>query len=611
MAVNPVVLEIIRGSLYSTIQEMELLMERCAMSPFIKEKKDYFVGIFDTQGRLVGCHLSQSGPGMIAPILEIYPLETMCRGDVYWYNDPYLSKGAVQHHQDMVFAVPVFHAGQPVAFTVTYGHYQDIGGLKPGSISPQATEIFHEGTLVPPICIYRAGQLNEEAYRIFLRNSRLPHLVEGDTKAMMASCRLAETRVLELFERYGLETVLAAFQEVIDRTAARARALFLDLIPAAEYHFADYLDNDGVSRRPYRVALTLRRHGERVELDASQTDDQGQGPINYVTHLGLVQMAYGRWLLSLDPTLDVNNGLLRNLDTWITREGSLLQPRFPAPCGMRMHTHYRLVAGIFGTLAQANDGQVPASSPVYVLYYFRTYDPATGRLILCIEGLGVGLGAKPYADGIDAIYYIAQENYPVEYVEKEFPLRIEQYAIRPDSGGPGLYRGGCGLIRDVRVLCDAAELGNRMDNCLFPPYGVAGGQAGRPGKILLNPDTLREREILPTSDGVELRRGDLIRLITCGGGGWGDPFRRDPMIVQQDVARGFVTPEGALEDYGVVLDPRTNAIDKAATEERRRHRPETLPLFDRGPNFAQAEAQWCAQHSRPHRLRADGLSQTT
>jgi N-methylhydantoinase B len=533
---------------------------------------------------------------MITPILEVYSIADMRAGDVYWYNDPYLSKGAVQHHQDMVFAVPVVHRGRVVAFTVTYGHYQDIGGVKPGSVSPQATEIFHEGTLVPPIRIYRAGQLNEEAYRIFLRNSRLPHMVEGDTKAMMASCRLAEIRVLELFERYGEGTVLAAFEEVINRTASRARELFLDLIPEAEYQFADYLDSDGVSRRPYRVALTLRRQGEHVDLDATETDEQAQGPINYMTHLGLVQMAYGRWLLSLDPTLDVNDGLLRNLDAWITREGSILHPRFPAPCGMRMHTHYRLVSGIFGTLAQANNGQVPANSPVYVLYYFRTYESDTGRLILCIEGLGVGLGAKPYADGIDAIYYIAQENYPVEYVEQEFPLRIEQYAIRPDSGGPGLYRGGCGIIRDVRVLCDEAELGNRMENSTFPPYGVAGGGAGRPGDILLNPGAPQECHILPTSDGIKVRRGDLLRLITCGGGGWGDPFARDPTTVRQDVAGGFVSVQGARADYGVMLDPRTLAIDNAATEKLRRDRPSTLPLFDRGPTFAEAEAEWYAQH---------------
>jgi N-methylhydantoinase B len=606
MPVSPVILEIIRGSLGSTIKEMELLMERCAMSPFIKEKKDYFVGIFDTQGRLVCCHLSQSGPGMIGPILEVYPLGDMRPGDVYWYNDPYLSHGAVQHHQDMVFAVPVLHHGHVVAFTVTYGHYQDIGGIKPGSISPQATEIFHEGTLVPPIRISREGQLNAEAYRIFLRNSRLPHMVEGDTKAMIASCCLAESRVVELFDRYGRETVLAAFEAIIDTTAERARSLFLSLIPEAEYHFHDYLDSDGVTDRPYRVALTLRRHGARVELDATETDEQGRGPINYVTHLGLVQMAYGRWLLSLDPTLDVNDGLLHNLDAWITREGSVLQPRFPAPCGMRMHTHYRLVGGIFGTLAQGNNGQVPANSPVYVLYYFRTYEPATGRLILCVEGLGVGLGAKPYADGIDVIYYIAQENYPVEYVEKEFPLRIEQYTVRADSGGPGLYRGGCGVVRDVRVLCDAAELGNRMENYKVPPYGVAGGGAGRPGKIILNPDTPGEREVPPTSDGLRLKRGDLLRLMTCGGGGWGDPFSRDPVLVQQDVARGFVSLTGALRDYGVVLDPLTLKIDKAATHGCRQHRHTMLPLFDRGPTFPQVEAEWGMARGACPPLAAEG-----
>ena len=150
------------------------------------------------------------------------------------------------------------------------------------------------------------------------------------------------------------------------------------------------------------------------------------------------------------------------------------------------------------------------------------------------------------------------------------------------------------MIRDVRVLCAAAELGNRMENCRFPPYGVAGGQAGRPGKILLNPDTSRECEIPPTSDGVKVQRGDLLRLITCGGGGWGDPFTRDPKLVQQDVARGFVSARGALTDYGVRLDPLTLEIDKAGTEELRQRHPDTLPLFDRGPTFTQAEAEWYA-----------------
>src|SRR6267142_830078 len=275
--VDPITLEIIRGSLASAIRDMELLMERCAMSPFIKEKKDYFVGIFDTRGRIVACHISGSGPGMLQPILKLYPLETMRPGDVYWFNDPYVSDGAVQHHQDMVFTVPIFHDGQPVALSITFGHYQDIGGLRAGSISPHATEIYHEGVLVPPVRIVREGQLNQEAYRIFLRNSRLPDMVEGDTRAMMASCHLAESRLVEV-----------------------------------------------------------------VTLDGSGSDDQARGPINFVTNPGLLRIAFGRYLQMLEPDLDVNQGLLQNLDHWIAREGRLLNPRFPAPLGMRANTRFRV-----------------------------------------------------------------------------------------------------------------------------------------------------------------------------------------------------------------------------------------------------------------------------
>jgi N-methylhydantoinase B len=598
--VDPVTLEIIRGSLASTIRDMELLMERCAMSPFIKEKKDYFVGVFDTRGRIVACHISGSGPGMLEAILRAYPIETMRAGDVYWFNDPYLSDGAVQHHQDMVFVVPVFDEGQVVAFAATFGHYQDIGGLRAGSISPHATEIYHEGVLVPPVRIVREGQLNEEAYRIFLRNSRLPDLVEGDTRAMMASCHLAETRIAELFTRYGAATVLAAFDEGIAQTGARARELFLGLVPAGAWTFHDFLDSDGgADARPYRIELTLGRAEDRVTLDGSRSDDQARGPINFMTNPGLLRIAFGRYLQSLDPELDVNEGLLRNLDEWVAREGSILKPRFPAPLGMRANTRFRVMSCIFGALAHANGGRVPAGSPVYVLYYFRAWDEARRRPILCIEGLGVGLGARPFADGVDVIYYIAQENYPVEYVERDFPLRIERYAARPDSGGPGVHRGGAGVIRDVRVLCERAELATRMENTLVAPYGVAGGQAGRTGRIVLNPGTPGERELPALGDGFTLARGDLLRFETCGGGGWGDPLTRDPERVRQDVARGFVTGRGALADYGVVVDPATLDVDKTATDEERRGRRRELALIDRGPGFDEAEARWRSFRAEP------------
>jgi N-methylhydantoinase B len=500
----------------------------------------------------------------------------------------------------MVFTAPIFHEGSLIAFATTFGHYQDIGGLRAGSISPHATEIYHEGVLVPPVRIVREGQLNDEAYRIFLRNSRLPDLVEGDTRAMMASCRLADTRVAELCGRYGAATVLAAFDECIAQTATRARELFLQLVPQGQWSFHDFLDSDGgADQRPFRIELELSRRGDHVRLDGSRSDDQARGPINFTTNAGLLRIAFGRYLQSLDADLDVNEGLLRNLDEWIAREGSILKPRFPAPLGMRANTRFRVMSCIFGSLAQANGGRVPAGSPVYVLYYFRAWDEARARPILCIEGLGVGLGARPFADGVDVIYYIAQENYPVEYVERDFPLRVERYAVRPDSGGPGLRRGGCGVVRDVRVLCEKAELATRMENTLVAPYGVAGGRAGRTGRITLNPGTPDERALLPLGDGIVLKRGDLLRLETCGGGGWGDPLEREPERVRQDVARGFVTGRGAFEDYGVVLEAATLDIDKTATDDERRRRARDLPLIDRGPGFDEAETRWRAARNSP------------
>jgi N-methylhydantoinase B len=594
-AVDPVTLEVIRGGMGSAIREMELLMERCAMSPFIKEKKDYFVGIYDRTGRIVASHISASGPGMVKPVLDAYPIAEMRPGDAYWFNDPYLSDGAVQHHQDMVFVVPVFHDGAVIAFTVTFGHYQDIGGARAGSISPHSTEIYHEGILVPPVRIVREGQMNEEAYRIFLRNSRMPHMVEGDTRAMMASCRLAEARLLELVARYDADTVLAAFDVCITETAVRARELFLGLVPPGAWSFHDYLDGDGsADSRPFRVELALARAGDRVTLDGSRSDDQARGPVNYTTNAGIMRIHLARYLQMLDPDLEVNEGLLQNLDEWIVREGSVIKPRFPAPVGMRANTMFRVLSCVFGNLAQANGGRVPAASPVYVLYYFRAWDEAERRQILCIEGLGVGLGARPFADGVDVIYYIGQENYPVEYVERDFPLRVEQYAVRPDSGGPGLHRGGAGVIRDIRVMCDRAEIATRMENTLVAPYGLAGGRAGRTGRVTLNPGTPSEQALPGQGDGIVLKRGDVFRLETCGGGGWGDPLTRDPTRVRDDVARGFVTPRGALEDYGVVLDTATLSVDKNATEEERARRTTVPPLIDRGPGFERAEAAWQA-----------------
>jgi N-methylhydantoinase B len=576
---NPITREIISGALDAVIEEMELLMERTSMSPFIKEKKDFFIGLYDRQGRIVRAHLSYNGPGMVECVLRQYPAETMQPGDVYWFNDPYLSNGAVQHHQDMSFIRPVFFDGKLLAFSVCFGHFWDIGGARPGSISPSATEVFQEGILVPPVRIVQAGQLNEALYRTFLRNSRLPDYLEGDTRAMMATTALGESRLLEIFQRFGTETVENAFDEMIESTRSRVQALTRKIVSQRQYTFTDYMDSDGLADNAIPVVVKMAREGDKIVLDLTESGDQAQGPLNFIASPGVVGCIFGRYWMSIDPTLEVNEGLLLPVELK-TREGSIMSPRFPGAVGMRTHARFRLVSGLFGCLGQSNDGNVPAHTPVYVLYYLRGYDKATGRVILCIEGVGVGLGARPHSDGPDAIYFIAQDNYPVEYMEGEFPVRVEQYAINPDSGGAGKFRGGCGVVRDVRVLADCA-LGTRMDNTRFPPWGVKGGQAGRTGYWVVNPGTANERRIKPIGDGFELKKGDLLRMATNGGGGWGDPFDRDPQRVLRDVLGGFVSLESARRDYGVALDLDARKVDESATRALRSKRKDHA-LFDRG-----------------------------
>src|SRR5579884_2941546 len=266
---DPITLELISGALRSAIHEMETLVDRTAMSAIIKEKKDYFVGLYDARGRMVDAQISFTGPGLVEPVLKTYPLEEMRPGDVFWFNDPYFTDGAIQHLGDMVFMAPVFAeiggrgsgigdddaglpaadprslSSGPIAFSACFGHFRDLGGTRAGSISPGATEIFHEGTRVPPIRIVRAGELNHEAYRVILANSRFPEDMEGDSRALMAACRLGVSRLEEMIARFGRVTLLEAFDALIARTGAAARAMLRRLVPEGEYHFWDAADGDG------------------------------------------------------------------------------------------------------------------------------------------------------------------------------------------------------------------------------------------------------------------------------------------------------------------------------------------------------------------------------
>ena len=598
-SVDPITLQLVRGSLRSARLECELIIERTAMSAFIREKKDYTVSFLDSLGQEI--YGETMGSDIMGCVWSHYPPESMHRGDVYWYNDPYISGGSISHTPDMVFIAPVFFEGELVAYCHSFAHFWDLGGSRPGSIGPANTEIFHDGTLVPPIRIVDQGKLNDEAYRIILRNSRYPDLLEGDSRALMAAAQRAEDRVLEIFRRFGKETALAALRQDQQETADFIRRKTLETIPEGSYSTRDYLDNDGVGDEWHSFHLELTRSGDDIALDATASDDQAPGSINFIASDGTLGAYLGQHFHQYDPSLTMNQGLLAAVDDVKLRKGSLLQPQWPAALGCRAHTFTKLKNAVRAVVARANGGDAMAAMAVYVIAYWRMKDAGTGEWLLCTDGIAVGHGARPQADGIDAVYSRHNENYPAEFMDMEYPLRMERYAINPDSGGPGKYRGGCGIIRDVRLLAPEGTFGLRVENHRFPAWGIAGGRAGGTSRVLLNPGQPGQRDIRPFSDDNRWVAGDLVRLYTAGGGGWGDPLERDVDLVEKDVRGGFVSLEAARSEYGVVIDPLSQKADAPGTlayrEDLRRTR-EQPKMFHRFIYFDddEEERRWIETH---------------
>ncbi len=576
---DPITLEIVRGALRAVQSEMEALIERTAMSPFIREKKDFYAALFDARGQLVvGSSLPVFGD-VVGPVSKVYPLDTMQPGDIYWFNDCYASAGAVSHSPDQVFLAPVFADGVLSAFTQSWAHFNDIGGMRPGSLSPDCTDIFQEGIIIPPVRVARGGVVAEELLRVFFRNSRFPEMVKGDTRASMAAIRLGERRLSELFERFGRARTCDAFDQLMAETEAALRGKLRELLPQGTHRFTDRIDGDGQGSGTVRLRYRLDVTADRITLDTTESDDQVKGPVNFLMSPPVPAMVFGSYLLEENAHAILNAGAERAIDEVKIRPGSVLQPEFPAPLGMRGVTMMRNMAGCLGLLNVATGGKAMAAHSAYVIWYIRGKGP-DGKLFLLSDGLGVGYGGRPHADGNDAVYLVAQENFPSEFLDAVFPVRVLRYGINPDSGGPGRWRGGCGLIREIEVLAPEAMVSMRIDCVENPPWGVAGGMAAGSGRCVVNPGRADERTIAPLSDGNIVKKGDVVRIETGGGGGWGHPFDREPARVLSDVMAGFVSPERAEADYGVVIAADGRAIDQDATAARRAKRPPAA-LFHR------------------------------
>jgi N-methylhydantoinase B len=578
---DPIVVEIARGALKAIQHEMEALIERTAMSPFIREKKDFHAALFNRAGKLIAGRGLPTSSNLIEPIWEHYPEATMRPGDIYWYNDCYASKGAVSHTPDQVFIAPVFADNHVLAYAHSWAHFNDVGGMRPGSLSADCTDIFQEGIIVPPVLVARDGVMRDELLRLFYRNSRFPAMVRGDTRASLAAIRLGERRLLELIARFGPAKLDAAFDALLERTARTVKDRLRALVPNGEYRFTETIDDDGHDSGPIRIRYRFEVTPDRTVLDFTESDDQVRGPLNFLMNDSTPKLALTGYFLGGSSDGMMNDGALELIDEVRVRPGSIVQPNFPAALGLRGVTMMRNVAGLLGVLNVATGGKAMAAHSAYVIWYIRGRDD-NGETYLMSDGVGVGYGARPHADGNDAIYLVAQENYPVEFMDQVFPVRVRSYEINQDTGGPGRWRGGCGMVREVEVLAEEGMVSLRIDSVNFPPWGVSGGQCARPGRCVINPGLPNERVLGPLSDGNIVHRGDVIRVETGGGGGWGHPFDREPELVLEDVLSHFVSRASAKADYGVVFTANGREVDEAATRARRANRPETRLFHQNG-----------------------------
>ncbi|GAT66024.1 hydantoinase [Planomonospora sphaerica] len=594
-AADPVLVEIVEGTLASVEREVETAIARTARSPMIRDAHDFRAGIHDVRLRKL---TGRSYSALVQPVVRDFPVAEMNPGDVFFHNDVYLSEGGIGHLPDLCVTVPVFHGGEVVAFVQAFGHHDDIGGACPGSMPSGARSVFEEGLMVPPIRLWDRGVPNRAALTIMTRNSRTPDSLAGDLDAECSACLMGARRLEELFDRYGREAVEDCFEAILAKTTETFRRELLARIPEGVHVWEDYAEHDGVDAprlHAQRITLTVDHSADRpLVIDFTGTSPQARGPIN---HAG--DYADGvflkKWLapilrnLAETPErmaeLDVNEGVVPLIEMRFPAKGTLLTPVFPAPTNARTFVILRLLGVLAGVLAKATGGRMPADQET-IRYTGVHGTGADGAPYLMREVLGGGSGGRWYADGEDTIHVVPDSrNIPVEFAESRWPLRVERLGLAVDSGGPGLHRGGLGYDKHIRVLRDASFM-SVADRSILSCWGVNGGRAGRPFTV-----EIEGRPMEGLVDDAPVRAGEVIRIRTTGGGGWGCPLDRPAEAVAADVRDGKVSVEGARDDYGVVLhgppgDPR---VDAGATELRRAGLrallPEKGPFFDRGPGF--------------------------
>lgn len=567
--VDPITTEIIRNAFLSAASDMKEALIRSAHSPVIYEMEDCGVGLFNENAETVGQAAGlASFLGTLSPVIELVTQklgrDSYRPGDVIIVNDSYIIG---THLNDVVIFSPIFCENELVGFAANKAHWRDIGSKDVGFVV-DTTEIYQEGIRISPMKLYDQGRLNQTLVDLLTMNARFPDSLLGDMHAQVASCRLGERRFVEIVERFGLTTVRDAMADVFDASEAAERRAIAE-IPDGVYYAEGWIDNDFVTNEPFKVCATVTVHGTEITVDNTGTSPQRKGPTNcgFVNTLSACRVAYKFVICPLDP---VSGGSFRPLTVKI-EPGTVAAAQEPAAC-QQFGPHSLLMADlILRALGQAVPHKVTAGLPGCARNVFIDgWDPGLGRRFVSGEANPSGWGASAFGDGESGVVHLTAgdfKNIPAETQEIKFPLLITQYQLRPDSGGPGKFRGGLGIIKEYEALADGT-LSLWFERSVTPQWGVFGGKDGAPPRVVVGAGRPDETVMLKASHR-PLPTGTIVTAYTSGGGGYGPPWERDPQLVRRDCLNGYVSREAAATEYGVIFWPDSLEIDTERTAKRR------------------------------------------
>ncbi len=575
---DPILVEVVKHELAAVAEEMAIAVSKTGRSAMVKIG-DFAAAICDGQGRLIG-------PGYAAPFQLAIFMEVMASviekwagklkpGDILVVNDPYAGMG---HLPDVAIVAPVFWKDHVVAFNLAYSHHTDIGGRFAGGFSSQCTESFEEGLRLPLVKLYSAGQRNEELLDTILANVRTPEEWIGDAEAKIAGCWRGEQEILRMLEKYGVETFTSSCEYLMDYAERETRAA-IQAIPDGLYEHEDFFEDDGFGTEgvALRLKIALRVEGDTLSADFTGTDPQARGAINLPLSM-TKSMVYAALKVMVHPEVLLNVGFTRPIEI-VTPRGSLINPHYPAAVGGRAPLSFRLFDVVFRALAKALPDRVPiAGEGGDILHFAGT--KADGTPFAMLDGFFGGWGGRPMKDGIDGVTPMTFGSYgttPAELLEREYPVVVEGFGYKPDTGGAGKYRGSLSVFRHWRFL-RPGKIMIRTNRLSRPSEGLAGGQPGALSENLWNPGTQDKQLPRQTHMHLDVQPGDRLHHVVSGSGGHGDPWARDPGKVFVDVKDEKVSIAGAREQYGVVIDTDPLSVNWEHTRQLRQTRQGTGPI---------------------------------